>query len=236
MSEPTGDQQKPSRFHDVELIMPPSDPKVDNRVNQLISHLAAKNIKADPITTKYFYDPDLFYALTAEKQDDELIPYIVNMGKFADARYPARERRWNGDESGLLGEEIHIPETQHFNGRVRRAEEGYKLNIDYLSTIGIDPTKVLFFRVTQPMGEQPKPEYYWTSDFFETVDGLTQEIPFSQRNTSVILVADLKTINDNGGLIQDINDDSGMAVRQIGTGPFDQTRAIAKFQVSPPTE
>ncbi len=33
-------------------------------------------------------------------------------------------------------------------------EQGYKLNLDYLCTIGIDPTKVLFFRKTQPMGDE----------------------------------------------------------------------------------
>ncbi len=46
----------------------------------------------------------------------------------------------------------------------------------------------------------------------------------------MILVADLETINQNQGLIQDINDDQGIAVRQIGRGSFDQKRVIARFK------
>lgn len=37
-------------------------------------------------------------------------------------------------------------------------------------------------------------------------------------------------INQNKGLMQDINDDQGLSVRQIGTGSFDQKKAIAKFK------
>lgn len=116
------------------------------------------------------------------------------MGRFQSIIIKEREKRWSGDLSGLLGEEITIPETQHAGGRQRRAESGYKINVDYLKTIGLDPKKILFFRATQP-SLTPKPEYYWTSDYFETVRGLTAEIPPEQRKTSVILVADLETIN-----------------------------------------
>jgi len=72
--------------------------------------------------------------------------------------------------------------------------------VAYLKTKGIDPSKVLFFRITQPT-DNPKPEYYWTSDYSEVQKGLTAEISPEQRKTSIILVADLETINGNGGLI-----------------------------------
>lgn len=198
------------------------DPVVEERMDQLTKTLISEGFKINPLTIKYFHDPNLFRALSQEMQSGNqlLLEYIMNVGKFNDLIN-------TGDISGLLGEEVHLPESKHSDGRVRRAEDGYKINLDHLRSVGIDPTKVLFFRVTQPMGEQPKPEYYWTSDYYETLKGLTREIPPSQRKTAIILVADLQTINENGGLIQDINDDNGIAVRQIGLGSFDQKKAIA---------
>jgi len=129
----------------------------------------------------------------------------------------------------LLGEEVNISETAHEDGRTRRAESGQRVNVEYLRSQGIDPSKVLFFRITQD-SDTPKPEYYWTSDYGETQRGLRVEVSPEKRKTAVILVADLETINQNDGLIQDMNDDEGLAVRQIGTGNFDQRKALAKIK------
>jgi hypothetical protein len=96
--------------------------------------------------------------------------------------------------------------------------------LDYVKASGVDPTRVLFFRVTQP-SEHPKPELYWTSDFAETKGGLGIELG-AQASTSVILVSTLEDISHNGGLMDDINDDSGIAVRQIGLNNFDQNDAL----------
>ena len=51
------------------------------------------------------------------------------------------------------------------------------------------------------------------------------------RETAVILGTSLDAINTNGGLIQDINDDQGLAVRQIGLSPFDQQSALIRIKV-----
>lgn len=91
--------------------------------------------------------------------------------------------------------------------------------------MGVDPEKVLMFRVTQPGG--PKPEYYWTTDFMEARGSLALELGEAQRKTSIILVDTLLSVAENGGLIRDMNDDQGVAVRQIGTAPYDQESAIA---------
>ena len=99
-------------------------------------------------------------------------------------------------------------------------------------TRDIDPSKVLFFRRTIP-SKDPKPEFFWTSDYFETRQGLTAEISPKNRDTAIIIVASLDAINKNGGLIQDINDDQGIAVRQIGTDNFDQNLALTKFKPGP---
>jgi hypothetical protein len=81
------------------------------------------------------------------------------------------------------------------------------------------------FRITQP-SEQAKPEYYWTADYFEAHKGLQQEVSGEKRRRAVILIADLKMISQNGGLIQDVNDSGSLDVRQIGTGSFDQKKAL----------
>ncbi|MBW3002803.1 hypothetical protein KY338_06605 [Candidatus Woesearchaeota archaeon] len=186
---------------------------------------------ANPFVLEYFQDPNLFPALPEEIRNSEerLTEIVQNTSRFSDLIHKERQKRWNGDLTGLLGEEVQVPEKEHADGRTRHAEDGYRVNVDYLKTINIDASKVLFFRLTQP-SDEPKPEYYWTSDYFEVLRGLDAEIPGEQRDHAVILVSDLETISGNEGLIQDMNDDQGLSVRQIGTGSFDQKKAIARFK------
>jgi hypothetical protein len=186
---------------------------------------------ANPFIIEYFQDPNLFPALPEEIRNSEerLTEIVQNTSRFADLIHKERKKRWSGDLTGLLAEEVQIPETERADGRTRHAEDGYRVNVDYLRSIDIDPSKVLFFRLTQP-SDEPKPEYYWTSDYFEVLRDLSAEVSGKQRESAVILVADLETVNENKGLIQDMNDDQGLAVRQIGNGPFDQKRTIARFK------
>lgn len=217
------------------IELPPSIYKEDPLLNSRIANIV-KNLDLDNqflFTEKFFKDPDAIAALPEEvrNSDEKIAELIVNCEKFARSISSERKKRWDG-KHGLLGEEVVIPETIHHDGRKRRAEYGYKIHVEYLKSIGIDPSKVLFFRITQP-SDTPKPEYYWTSDYNETRQGLTAEIPSSQRERAIILIADLETINTNEGLIQDINDDQGLAVRQIGTGPFDQTMSMGTLSPYP---
>ncbi len=207
------------------------DPAVKARMEKVAKGLIEKGMDPDSLILESFEDPDFFHALPAEisESDEKIAEFLDNSEKFFKVIHVERQKRWNGDASGLLGEEVNIAESTHADGRKRRAESGYRVNVEYLKTIGIDPSKVLFFRATQPSAE-PKPEYYWTSDFFEAKEGLTVEIPAAQRETAIVLAASLEAINSNGGLIQDVNDDSGLAVRQIGTESFDQTLAISKIK------
>lgn len=186
---------------------------------------------ANVFTIKYFQDPNLLPALpeSIKNSEEELTAIVKNTTRFYEMIYKERKKRWAGDLTGLFAEEVHIPETRHADGRTRRAESNYRVNAEYLRTIGIDSSKILFFRITQP-SDEPKPEYYWTSDYFETLRGLDIEVAGKQRDTAVILVSDLGTINQNEGLIQDMNDDEGLSVRQIGTGHFGQNNAIARFK------
>jgi len=185
-----------------------------------------KSLKhANEFTAKYFKDPNLLPALQTNisESEEDLSAIVKNTTQFYELIYRERKKRWAGDLTGLFAEEAHIPATKHADGRIRREESGYKVNVDYLRTLEIDPSKILFFRITQP-SEEPKPEYYWTSDYLEALRGLDRE------DNAVILVSTLDAINQNCGLMQDINDDEGISVRQIGTGPFAQKKAIARFR------
>lgn len=217
-------------FDQVEIA--PDAPKMEAEAAQTLSealaHLERSGLTPHPWTHEMFTDPQFFNALPERIQGDPQIlgEYIAHCNRFYESLYGERLKNSKGDTSGLLGPVIEAPSVPHQDGRVRDAESGKKINVPYLRTIGIDPSKVLFFRVTQP-SVQPKPEYYWTSDYFETTRGLTAEIPSAQRRTAVILVADLETLDARGGLIQDINDDGGLPVRQLGLDPFDQKEALA---------
>jgi hypothetical protein len=228
-----GDPKKIDLIDQVELPPVYRDEKVEAKVANACNILTEHGITLNPMVLDYFKDPDLYNSLPADikESDARMAEYIGHSMAFGDYFYKARTKRWSGDDTGFFGKEMAVPETMHHNGRVRREEEGYKININALAEAKINPSKVLFFRITQP-SEEPKPEYYWTSDFHEVMRGLTAEIPKSQREAAVVLVADLETINGNEGLIQDINDDQGLAVRQIGQGPFDQTKCLAKFKPS----
>ncbi len=209
----------------------PMDPVVKKRIADVTLTLLAKGENINPFIIRYFENPRLFNALPPELRDSDqaLGEYITNTGRFDDLIHRERQARWQGDITGLFGEEVHAPEVPHADGRTRKSESGYKINIDGLSAKGVDPAKVLFFRLTQPADDLPKPEYYWTSDFSETSHGLNMEVSPEKRSKAVILVDSLDNINKNGGLIQDINDDRGLAVRQIGTAPYDQGGVIAKI-------
>lgn len=223
------DHSKDFLFNDV-FAPDEIDSNVEDRIAEVAVYMEAKHQKINPFTIEYFQDPNLFYALPEEIRGDTatFAEYIRNTGEFNNIVHTERSKRESGDQSGLLGDKVHLPEYDHGDGKTWSAEDGYKVNVDYLKSVGVEPTKVLFFRRTQPMGDSPKPERYWSSDYFETVKGLTQEIRGNRRESSFILVADLGTISENGGLIQDINDDNGLSVRQIGSAPFDQSRAVTR--------
>ena len=120
--------------------------------------------------------------------------------------------------------ELPTGHGSHRDGRPRRAESGDRLDFERLRNYGVDPTKVLIFRVTQP-SDEPVPELYWTTDFMEVRGGLSVELG-KQRKTAVILIDTLDSVARNGGLMRDVNDDSGVAVRQIGLEGYDQSDAI----------
>jgi hypothetical protein len=200
----------------------PIDPLVEKSVYEAI-RLIGTDIS--PIVTERFLDSKLFKALldTIQQNPELLVAFIKNTNQFEEL---IDVNASVTDENKVTGAIVDIPETVFENGGQRPAESGPIIDLQKLIDKGVDPSKVLFFRVTQP-SEVPKPEYYWTTDLFETRKGLNQEITADKRKTSITLIADLATIAGNDGVIQDGNDDSGVAVRQVGEGAFDQKAALA---------
>lgn len=206
------------------------DPQIQQEVNEVKKRAIEKGIELNPFVLEYFQNSNLFNALPEKLRNNpqELEEYIRNSCAFADLLSIEQQRRHEGDTEGLFSDEVQAGESVNSNNTIRDVESGYRVNVDYLKSLGIDPSKVLFFRVTQPINDgQSKPELYWTSDFYETQKGLRREISAELRKSAVTLVADLETISKASGLIQDVNDDNGLAVRQINQEPFDQNKCLA---------
>lgn len=184
--------------------------------NALEAALSLCKTDVHPMVYEMLDDPKLLNALPAHiKQPEVLALYLEHTSRFAEA-----------DKRKFLKEEVTLPQTQHADGRTRREERGQRVDTEELRNMGIDPAYVMYFRVTQP-SDTPKPEYYWTSDLTEVKQGLTQEITEDARSKSVILCSTLDDIASDAGVMTDVNDDSGIAVRTLYTGDYDQQRALA---------
>lgn len=199
---------------DASDIPPLSPSEIENDLFRLHRKF---HIEMDPVIFEYFQNGALYNSLRAAMKGDD-----VEMSRFI-----SNTSRFNSliQDQALYGREMVIAHGFLENGTARREEMGKVINLAYLREKWVDPSKVLFFRVTQP--GWPKPEYYWTTDMFEVFNGLRQEISPEKRKSSVILVSSLEHINTNGGLIRDVNDDGGLAVRQIGIGNFSQNDVLA---------
>src|SRR3989344_2287990 len=204
-------------------------PDEQKYLNDLMQEAAQHGTKISSGVERMLMNKDFFEGIPDVLRNDRqrLLQYITNSSRFDDLIHVARERAWSGDSTGLLGKDVEIQDVVGRGGKERRKEMGLTLNLEYLRSIDIDPSKVLFFRRTDPAETDPRPERYWTSDYGEVLSGLTAEIGYPRRANTVVLVADLQTIEAVGrGLIQDINDDSGISVCQITNNPFDQRQAI----------
>jgi hypothetical protein len=160
-------------------------------------------------------DPTLINWL--EQSNTSIKEYLRHSNRFA---FLDRERLFDRSQP------VVIPESSNNLtqlGNLRPEETGYRLDMDFVRASGIDPAKVLYFRATQPGG--PKPEYYWTSDINEAKRELREELGV-QAAAAAVLVSSLEDISCNGGLMNDINDDGGVAVRQIGLDNFNQNDAL----------
>ncbi len=174
--------------------------------------------EVNPMILEMFTDKDFVFSLPeAIKSDpDKLAAWLKHSNAFNSIRH----------NNEIFGENIIIPETKHADGRIRREESGQEILVDQIEKLEIDPESVLFFRRTQPTSEVSNPEHYWTSDYWETVSGLQQEISGENREKSVILCSSLADISSDSKLIADINDDNGLPVRRVADLAYDQKRCL----------
>lgn len=202
--------------------------ETEKEIDEIFSQLRENGFDVAPSVEAAFKNRDFYNALPQDlKNDPELLAeYAKNSSMFDSIISKERRKRWDGDVRGLLGEKIIAPNTFTKDGRKRREESGYRLDIEYLTTLGIDPSKILFYRRTDS-SEEAKPELFWTSDFSEVAHGLQAEIPVDRREDTVVLVMDLKSLDSLGnGLLHDVNDDSGMSVRLINQIPIGHDKAL----------
>lgn len=188
------------------------------RIQNVISQAMRNGFAPHPIIYELFSEsrsinrmPDRIF-----QNEEELSRYFQNTSRFADTKI-----------GEILGEIVAVPSVDYGNGFIREALSAPRIDIESIIQRGIDPKYVLMYRRTQPTDGNPNPEPFWTSDFNEVIAGLQKEIQGKKRESSVILVSDLETINEAGnGLVQDVNDDQGISVRMIAPGPFDQSKII----------
>lgn len=198
-----------------------TEPEIARYVSILANHLTKKGISVHPFVYEYFTDPKFFNSL----------PSLIRQNPIAMLRLLNANSKFYEvvNDPRLYNKEVKISANTHQDGRQRMFEQGPKVNLDYLVSKGINPAHVLVFRVTQPSAVA-KPEYYWTTDFYEIQKGLRREISEEKRRSAVLLISNLETIARNGGLIRDINDDNGLSVRQINNTPFNQNLCISRVK------
>lgn len=231
-------QTMSNRFDNVPL---PKIREVDAETKQYITEISdSLLVEVDDLNSycvgaivKIFLNPDFWNSLpsTTKQNSETLKSYIKNSALLKSIIETERRKRGdsNVSEEKLFGEEIEISGIKHYDGGERVEDYGNVIHLGHLTSVGIDPSQVLIFRATQA-SNTPKPERYWTTDYFETINGLMAEIPDEQRENLIVLVSNLLTVSSsNEGLIQDHNDDNGLAVCQIGSGNFDQNLALSRF-------
>lgn len=215
-------------------ILFPANPLLDTnltgrqKLTTIVTNINARAANPiNPFSIEGYFTNERFWAALPEeiRTNDELFSsYVENTVRFHDVIHD--------DRSQILGEVKDLPAEPHPKG-MWRAESGEEVSLDKLRALGIDPSKVFMFRITEPGG--PKPERFWTSDYFEVAKGLSAEIPdAAKRKSMIIMVSDLETISRSGGLIIDhYSTENGMGVRQIQTVNFDQNAALFQFSANP---
>jgi len=194
----------------------------------IASMAQALEAEGDPVNSFYlerFTDRRFLEGLTvaAERTDTDVLNYVRHSNRYSMIdRFTVHDREHS----------VTIPmsaDNLHASGKQRREETHDGFDMESVLAQGIDPNYVLYFRATRP-SMSPKPEYYWTSDLWEVNYSLGGE-GSNRAGDSIILVSTLAQIAENGGLMIDVNDDNGIAVRQVGLAPYDQKDALFSYSL-----
>jgi len=193
--------------------------KTNELAPPLLERLKKEGVKPGFLTSEIFKDPKFNDQFLSHLSPDDQYQYLKN-SSLLEAKLS--KEKWASTAevpNSIFGPESTAPEVLKSNGEIRPAETEKTIMIHKLQEAGIDPSKTLIFRATQP-SDTPKPELYWTTDYTEAKRGLTDEMGIT-RNTAVILVSNLELVC-RGGAIRDKNDDHGLPVRRIDPSPLDQ--------------
>lgn len=196
-------------------------------VQPLFDRLKKEGIEPGFITSEIFCDINFNDQFLNQFPAEEQYQYLKNTSLFESKLKKDNWLSAAGEPNTMFGAETVAPEISKANGAIIPPESGKVIEIDNLREAGIDTSKVLIFRATQP-SDQSKPEYYWTTDYFETKKGLSAEMGESNRKTAIILVSNLEQICE-GGAIKDKNDDNGLSLRRIDMSSYDQKTALGKI-------
>lgn len=196
----------------------------NEKISPLIERLRNEGVEPGILTTDIFLDTKINDSFLSKLSTEEQYQYLKNTSKFESKLKKDRWLNASGSSETLFGPEDTAPEVIKQNGDLRRAETEKTINITNIRESDIDPSKVLIFRTTQ-LSDESKAELYWTSDYFQTLRGLSVEMG-KTKESAVVLVSNLEEIC-NGGAIMDTNDDNGLAIRRISSAPFDQKVVLA---------
>lgn len=175
-------------------------------------------ISFDDVSVVPFTLEKLFPALNIDIEEAE--QYVLNSQEL--------HKQLSGGGEALLGQETALPNK--VNGNKYKDDKARTVDMRKVVSAGIDPSKVLVFRITQP-SEAPKAELYWQTDIDAMVS--MYELSAVQKNSSVILVSTLDQIaSSNGGIVVDLMDNNGLSFRQVGVDSFpdDAVLASVKFR------
>ena len=176
--------------------------------------------ESNPMVAEMFSNKQLIAALPSSISTNSNLmeEYRINTAKMfiLEQKYPEI----------VFKEEVSEPEHKLGNGKIRKAQTGKRIDVKAIATAGVNLDRVLVFRVT--INGVEKPEDFWTTDFYETVRGLSVEIPEKNTNPESvkILVSTLADIASDTILTQDVNDDNGLPVMRLGNLPYLQSRAL----------
>ncbi len=128
--------------------------------------LQEEGIEIGFLTSEIFQDPDFQTNFLNKLPPEEQYQYLKNTSLFEKKLSKDRWAKAGGESGTIFGDETIAPSVPKADGTIRPEEKGYSINLEVARQSGIDTSKVLVFRATQP-SETDKPELYWTTDYYE---------------------------------------------------------------------
>ena len=193
----------------------------------LLERLQKEGVEPGFITSEIFTDSNFNDQFLSHFSSEEQYQYFKNTSLFETKLKKDKWLTAAGNSNTMFGKETIAPAITKENSAEIPPIEDKLININHIKESGMDPSKILVFRATQP-SDLAKPENNWSSDYFETKRGLWTEFGKERRKSAIILVSNLEQICQ-GGAILDRNDSNGLSLRRIDSSPYDSKTALGKI-------